>query len=306
MEMDFGFNKYLDKNTRIVVVARDILKAFPMLTNEQALKIAMKEKVIDTVDRYSYSFTEIVISRYYKIMTYLQRDYSYIIPFNKALKGAIDAFKIWTNTKEVEVEKEYLTRMLMKNIFAYDKGSLNRLPSYERVEEQKEELDRLNKIREEYERNHTMLYKPNAFLKREIRIEKVSEDILREYPELGIKKAKVVASLEEEIGENLSEEEKLENSICRGMNIMSVAIADYHLEDAYNRAYTKLRKDYDTYSRIQKSNLKNTVPYYIMGALNNFDKGYKSFFPSYRQIKEKHESHTTDKEKTYKKVFTNQ
>ena len=69
MEMDFGFNKYLEKNTRIIVVTRDILKAFPMLTNEQALKIAMKEKVIDTVDRYSYSFTEIVISRYYKIMT---------------------------------------------------------------------------------------------------------------------------------------------------------------------------------------------------------------------------------------------
>ncbi len=306
MEMDFGFNKYLDTNTRIVVVAKDILRAFPMLTNEQALKIAMKEKVIDTVDRHSYSFTEIVISRYYKIMTCLQRDYSYIIPFNKALKGAIDAFKVWTNTKEVEVEKEYLTRMLMKNVFAYDKGSLNRLPSYERVEEQKEELDRLNKVRKEYEKNHTMLYRPNAFLKKEVRIEKVSEDILREYPELGMAKAKVVASMEEEIGENLSEEEKLENSICRGMNIMSVAITDYHLEDIYNRAYTKLRKDYDTYSRIQKSNLKNTIPYYIMAALNNFNKGYKSFFPSYSQIKENHESQATGKEKTYKKVFTNQ
>ena len=108
--------------------------------------------------------------------------------------------------------------------------------------EEEEELRVLTEQRENYERMHTMEYKPNSDLSEEMRLNEVKEDIIRGFPGVSPDFALFVAQKEPAI---LPDQPKLyreEIKIIRLINIMEEARLIPTLDFIYNRAFDMLKE----------------------------------------------------------------
>lgn len=286
--MYFRYNDCISESQRLVMVAYEITSEYKNITKKQALMIAQEEEVITYKAFNSYKKHAISVKRLYSILYYLQGDLGNTLEYNHAYRDLLEEYQLYNNKVTMNKKDPFLYK-LVKKINDYTNGIIDKIPSIKQVEQEEEELRVLTEQRENYERMHTMEYKPNSDLPEEIRINEVKEDIIRGFPGIPPEFALFVAKKEPAILPDESKIYQEEIKIIRLINIMEDARLVPKLDFVYNRAFDKLKESDQKLKDMGGFN-HNSIACLLMMGFNAFIHNPDRPFPSYNDIKEKIES----------------
>ncbi len=267
--MKYNYTAYYNsEEERIKAVADDILTEYPNL-GILATEAAKMEKPFGRVHEDYWDFSEQAnhINRLIDIVIVTEGKPQFSAEYEKACKDLASNFNSWKDSFTYANPEEQAVYYVMQRFQRHLEDPSIPLVTVKQADEiiDRDHQAKLDKMK--WLRDHTMQYNFTSYYRTdEERIKAISDDILREYPNLGVL-AIEAAKLERPFGsihEDYWEFSSQENHINRLIDIIIVTEGKAEYTSEFQKACSDLEKNFDSWIKCYSYANPEKQPAYIL------------------------------------------